>query len=515
MIQPEAPPARRARVAPALAALLLPLAGSGLASAQDPGADPGQERVLELTLEDALRIALENNLDLELEVLITEISRYDFLGSWGAFDPIYSLSGTLSETDREAESSLVGTEFSTQRFDTSIAFPLTTGGLFDVTYSRDNLETDAPFAAFDVSTTDIVTVALTQPLLRGAWKRFATSDQREAGIDLARQEARLKEVRHRVLLDVYIAYWDLVAAVEELGVREFALELGGQQLEQNRRRLEVGVGTEVDVLQAETNMAQQEEDRLRAEFNLRAAEDVLRTLIFQRREGDILDEARVWDWPVIALTPLPEVPEAVGLEWLPSLDRALRHRPELEQQRLEIDASEVRLVRASSLRLPGLDLTVSATGRGFDTQPTDAFDEAVAFDFPTYTGTLSFDVPLRNRSARNAELAARTAVRTARIGYEQIELAVLAGVRSAVRDVFFASEAVQAAETSRDFARRQLEAEQARYEEGLSTTFQVLEFQRDLAEALSTLTTVHGSYAKAVAGLKHAEGLLGTEPPGE
>ncbi len=498
------------RSAAALLPLLLPL----LTSAQEAG---GAERVLQLTLEDALRIAVERNLELELEMLNSEIASYDYLGSWGAFDPVFTLTGRLSDSEIEGSSSLSGADVvdvDSQGLNTTLGVPFTTGGRLDLSYDRDNTRTNNQFAVFDTSTTDVVSIALTQPLLRGAWSRFATADQRESEVSLRQQEATYEEVRQRVLRDVTNAYWDLVGAVEELGVRELALETGERQLAQDRRRLEVGVGTEVDVLQSETNRAQLEEQRLLAEFNLRAAEDALRTLLFQRSDGEVQVDFESWDWPIVALTPLPAVDETIELDWLRSLDLAIRNRPELERQRLEIEASEVRLVRAESTRLPGLDLTLSATSTGFDDDPSAALNSATGFDFPTYTGSLAFDVPIRNRTAKFAERAARAALRAARVGYDQVELTVLAEVRSAVRGVAYSVEGVRAATTSRDFAERQVAAEQARYDEGLSTTFQVLEFQRDLAEALSTLTTARAAYAKALTALEHAEGRVSV-PAGE
>ena len=492
-----------------LSSLLLPLWAPLLVQAQEPV--PAQGPVLELTLDDALRIALERNLELELEALTTEIARFDYLGSWGAFDPVVELTGSYTDSESEGSSGLSGgdvVETDTLGLSSSLGVPFTTGGRLDLTYDRDNQQTNNSFALFDTSTTDVVTVALTQPLLRGAWSRFATADQRELELGLLRQEKRVEEVRQRILRDVTNAYWDLVGAVEELGVREVALATGQQQLDQDRRRLEVGVGTEVDVLQSETNVAQLEEQRLLAEFTLRTAEDALRTLLFQGSEGDLLVEAESWDWPVVSLTPLPELGSGPAPSWQRVLDEALRQRPELAQQRLDIEAAEVRLVRASSQRLPGLDLTLRASSAGFDSEPSEAFDKATGFDFPTYTSSLVFSFPIRNRSAKFAERSARTAVRSARIAYDQVELSVLSEVRQAVRDVVYAAENVRAATTSRDFAERQLAAEQARFAEGLSTTFQVLEFQRDRAEALSALTTARAGYAKALVGLRFAAGNL-------
>ena len=117
-------------------------------------------------------------------------------------------------------------------------------------------------------------------------------------------------------------------------------------------------------------------------------------------------------------------------------------------------------------------------------------------------------MPIRNRAAKFAERSARSAVRAARIGYDQIELNVLTSVRNAVRDLRYAGQNVSAATTSRDFAERQLAAENARFRSGLSTTFQVLEFQRDRDEANSALTTARAGHAKALVALRYSEGRL-------
>ena len=491
--------------------VVLPLLASGLAAQQEPVQKDAPGPVLELTLEDALRIALERNLDLDLESLNTDIARYNSLGSWGAFDPVISLTGALTDSEAQGSSGLSGgtvVESDTQSLFGDLFVPFTTGGAFDLTYGRDNTHTNNAFALFDTSTTDVVTAALTQPLLRNGWRRYATSLQRESELLLAEQEAFNEEVRQRVLRDVANAYWDLVGSRDLLGVREVALQTGQQQLDQSRRRLELDVGTEVDVLQAETNVAQLEQQRLLSESNLRASEDGLRRLLFQRIEGDPSGEAQTWDWPIDPLTPLPEVAENLAPEWMKSLERALRQRPELTRQRLEIEASDVRLDRAKSSKLPALDLGLQASSAGFDEEPTDAFDTAVGFDFPTYTGSLTFSVPIGNRTAKYAERSARAAVRASRVVYDQVELNVLAEVRAAVRDLVYAAASVSAAQKSSEFAERQLAAEQARFREGLSTTFQVLEFQRDLVTARSTLTIARAQYAKAVVSLQHAEGEL-------
>jgi outer membrane protein TolC len=489
---------------------LAPLsAQAGGVPPQSPGAPPaGSQRVLQLSLEDALGIALRNNFTLEIERLVTSSARYAALGSWGAFDPVVRVSGSASKSENEPVSSIAGSEENDLALSSSLTFPLVSGGSLDLSYAHVNSDTNSPVAVFDVSTSDVITVALTQPLLRGAWKRYATVEQRASEIALERQIEREREVRELLLLDVYNSYWDVVSAQEELKVRELAVDLGKQQLSQDQRRLEVGAGTEVDVLQSETNVAEQEQLRLVADYTLRQARDSLRRTLAPRPEGDYEEYLAAWDWPIETLTPLPSVADAV-LDWRASLRAAVEQRPILAQSRLDIEAAEVDLQRASSERLPQLDLRLSSSSAGFDVDPSDSFSKAAGWDFPSSSAGLLFSLPIWNRTARNAEHSARASLRSAMLIFDRIEVDVLAEVRTAVNEVDKQGESVAAAAKSRSLAQRQLEAEETRQQVGLSTTFQVLQFQEDLAVALSAEVLAKASYAKALARLSFVEGQLG------
>jgi hypothetical protein len=138
----------RALVLAALACALLAGAQEGQEgqeAAAEPGPDPSfqessaGERVLALSLEDALRIALENNLDLDIEELATDIALFDAQGSWGAFDPFLAVNASLTERTRQGSSSLSGAdvlEEDAQAVDASLIVPFRTGTQVDLSYSR-------------------------------------------------------------------------------------------------------------------------------------------------------------------------------------------------------------------------------------------------------------------------------------------------------------------------------------------------------------------------------------------
>jgi outer membrane protein TolC len=231
-------------------------------------------------------------------------------------------------------------------------------------------------------------------------------------------------------------------------------------------------------------------------------------MLSPRPQEDYESFLEAWDWPIETLTPLPDVESAPETSWRRSLERAIEQRPELAQRRLEIDSAEVRLVQARSERLPLLDLDLTTSGVGFDADPQEAFDTAIGWDFPASTVALTFSLPIGNRTARYAERSARAAVRAAMLAYDRGELDVLADVRAAVDEVSYQKLSVSAAEESHRLAKRQFDAEQTRQNVGLSTTFQVLEFQQDLALARSTEVAARAAFAKALARLAHAEGRI-------
>ena len=118
-----------------------------------------------------------------------------------------------------------------------------------------------------------------------------------------------------------------------------------------------------------------------------------------------------------------------------------------------------------------MDLDFSARSSGFDRVPDEAFDLAMSYDFPSYEGSLTFEMPLWNRSGRYSLRSAKVGARKARLAYEQAELAVLAEVRAGIRELEFQQLAIIAAEKSRELAERQLEAEEARRANGFFIIF--------------------------------------------
>lgn len=460
-----------------------------------------------LSLQDALSLALSNNLTLQRAIIESDAARFDARSSWGTFDWVFDLRGSYTDSESEGNSTLFGASVLTNldsRVDLDLTKPLTTGGSFTLHFDSTLSETNNQFALDPELFQDSLRAAFSQPLLRGAGVEYTTSNQREAEITEQRRKEERRDARQLLLHDVEVAYWELVAALQQLEVAQSALELGLSQVSREEARIRAGDGTEVDVLQARTEVATRTETLLQAENDVAQRGDDLKRLVYADRD------AALWTRPVQPTSDLPSADDNVQLpHWQDAFQTALRRRSELRTARLDVDTSRIRLTRAQSERLYGLDLELSIASGAVDPNFSQAIGDTVDLAFPRYQAVLSYNMPLQNRTASNAEHAARERLRGSQIALEESEIMALSDVRRAIREVRFRAQAVQAAAQSAILARAQLEAEQKRLDADLSTTFQVLEFQQTLIEVLSSKSRAAAEYAKSLVGLSRAQGVVG------
>lgn len=500
------------RVAPFLflsAPVAMPLLAQESTSIMDQVPEPAG-RDLPISLDAALTLAETNNLGLSIQDLATEVAQFNAMGAWGTYD--WVLGGNFNYTDFERKPSAVQDgavlqEGDVINWDVSLSRPLETGGSFSALFNSTRTTTTSFNSPVPTLHEDEVRFNLTQPLLRGRGYERATATQRESEIIYFQQIELRRQRLQELLRDTSDAYWNLVQTRNQVGVAESSLALGREQLERNQRLLNAGVGTEVEVIQAEAEVARRQETRLSAEVAMRQAGDALKALLFPTKETE--------SWNTV-LIPTTEVPEDVSVDdliaWEAALDVALENRSELRQQEYEIDLAKLRHEVAASDQQYGLDFSLGAISQGLDTSFGDASKEAFDFQNMTYTAGLALNAPVQNRTARYAERAALRNQRSANLALDQLQVQVVSEIRDAVRQLHYQSLAVSAAGESLRAADRQLAAEEARYENDLSTNFQVLEFQMQLVEAMNNEQTARVNFAKARFQLEAAQGILGERP---
>jgi outer membrane protein TolC len=303
---------------------------------------------------------------------------------------------------------------------------------------------------------------------------------------------------------VQVLYWELVLAEHQLGVAGSALDVSLEQLDRDRRRKEAGVATLVEVIQDEATVSRRIEGVLLAETALRSAMDLLRSTLFPGVG------AQTWSVRLRTITPWPAVSAAprAGV-WQAEIDAALGRRAEVRLSQLDLDIAKVQHERALSERQPFLDLLLQLSSQGYDASVRSSVEEALSYDFPSISAGLKFQLPMRNLARDNEERAARAELRGAGLALDAVRSSVAADLREALRQIRYQAEATRAALKTREAAQRLMEAEQSRYEQGLATNFQVLQFQQGLVEAQYAEHVTRAAYGKAWAILSGSRGLAG------
>lgn len=505
-----------AAVVPASAQTRVPTTvGEGIAAPKPVVAD-GEMR---LSLEDAVEIALRQNLDLSVQRFDRSESLFRVDQNRGIFDLRGVLSSSVSKRDSPNTTQLEGAAvLSTDSRDLSLRLDQLTpiGGTASFGLFTDRTATNSTNALINPEFGASQSLQYSQPLLRGfgseATRRPILLAKISSGIN---REVFEQEVT-RVTQQVENAYWGLVEAREQLVVAQESLKLARELDSRNQVQVDVGTLAPIELVQSEATVATREEEIIRAEAAVQDAADTLRQLLN-------LDRGAYWDLAVLPTT--DPVTERIEVDLDAAIATALSNRPELRVEQLNLESAELDARFYRRERLPQVDLTTSygaigTAGRGrifdpgtgqtvsVDTDVFDALDDAVNRRFDNWSIGIDVSYPLQNRSARAQAQIAELAVDRAQAVIERQRLQVITEVRTAARGVKTAAQQIESAKISRRLQERNLEAEQKRYENGMSTSFQVTQIQDDLTQARSREVSAITGYRRALAEYYRATGRL-------
>ena len=463
--------------------------------AQMPTAPTGPE--IQLTADEAVKMALENNLGIKSDRLSPEISSLNVAQARAAFTPaLFSTTQTRSATSPPDFLASGGTSTTTtsERLFTSVGVQQSVPW-FGTRYSvgLDASKSTVNYtSSFNPRLDSNLNLQLTQPLLRN----FTIDAQRQQVL-VAKKNEEIADLDLRQQITatergVRSAYYALLGAMGQLDVARQSLELSQTSLRQNRRRVEVGAMAEIDILQTEAEVAQREESVIVAEANIKSLEDALRTLILNPQQSDFWSVRLVpTEQPTIAAQPV-NVDAAVS--------NAIAIRTDLAQARKRYEASGITLDFARNQRLPDVNLvanynTIGVAGTQFefgDGFPPrelgriersfqDALSDVFGNNFKTWSLQLQVNYPIGTSQAEALVASTRLQREQEQNALRELEINIAAQVREAGRRVSTSLQRVQSTERARTFAERRLEAEEKRQTAGLGTTFEVIQAQRDLS----------------------------------
>jgi len=459
-----------------------------------------------LTLEACLRRALANNLQIQIARFGPAIAETWVVEAEALFDPAWYLNNALGRVRQDAGTLLAGATTLVAKqweFDTGVEALLPTGATValgqDWTYIDSNSTFFTPNPQYD---TDL-NLEVRQPLLRGAGMEVTKSPIVLARLDhrvsLADFKARIMDT----LLDVERAYWHLAVAEVRVQALTEALEAAKENRRIARRRFDEGKARRVVVSLAESAVTRRQSDLVAARLILAQTSDGLKRLLNA-------PELPLEDPGLLAASEQPPT-EPVPITrrmYQDSLLAAMKHRPEMDQASAAVDRANVEERVARNDRLPQLDLAAGYTLNGLDSDLEPALGEAMETQYFDWQAGLEFRIPIGNRARTAAHERSRLEQAVAVRQREDTRQQILLEVSQAVRDVAAAEESILATRAAREAAEQTLRDQRANVAAGAALQKDLLEAQRDLADAKVDEIRAMANYMIALARLERAKGTL-------
>src|SRR5437588_11370931 len=298
-------------------------------------------------------------------------------------------------------------------------------------------------------------------------------------------------------------YWDLVNAYQDVKVKERSLALSEKTLSDNKKQVEIGTLAPIEIVRAKSTVAQNQQDLITSQTNLQLQQLLMKNAITRNLPNNS---------PIMQADVIPsdtiEVPEQDNLPAVQDLIQlALTQRPDYIEAKINLKNSEIGIQGANNGLLPTVDLIGFIGGAGLAGDPTrgaapptgffDVLTNAFNNSGPDKGVALTLQIPLRNRAAQAVQVRSQLEYRQAQLRIKQLENQIGITVRNDQFTVQQNRARVATAKTARELAAQSLDAEQKKYALGASTYIQVLQDQRDLAQAESNVVAAQTNYAKS------------------
>jgi outer membrane protein len=484
-----------------------------------PPPPPGTQ--VDLTLQEATTRALERNLELAVERLNPQTFDLNIARIQAAYRPTatsqYGHRAVVQPpTNQLNGGNIVQNDTSTYNAGISQAVPWG-GGNVQFQFNNNKQVTSNIFANFNPTFTSNFNLQLTQPLLRDFLIDNNRQQLRVTAVNRDISEIQLRGTIATTLASVRNTYFELLYGLEAVQVAYGSLALAEKLVEDNRSRVEIGTMAPLDVVQAEAEVATRRQAVAQAEATWRTSELALKRLIVNGTDDPLWRSSiNPVDRPVFAPEPL-DVEGAVR--------KALDARTDLEQARRQIESNDFTMRFMRNQTLPDLDLTATYGAQGlggtqFIRQGSglgstvigqipggfgDALRTLSGRDYPTWNFQMNLSYPIGASAAEANYARARVQLSQSAAQLRALELQVATDVTNAALQVENGLTRYQAALAARELAQTRLEAEQSRFDVGLSTNFFVVQAQRDLATAQNSELRALLDYRRALVDFQRVQ----------
>lgn len=476
---------------------------------------------LRLSLQDAIRLMLLNNTEVRISQGQLDQSSFGIGRAYSTFDPVLNASFTPQRSTQPTTSSLQGAQTLSQlqqQSNFSYNQQFQSGTNFSLGFSTQRFTTNSSFALFNPSFSSGATFTVGQHLLRGRGYFVNHGPILIAQRNVKQARANFEAQLNDSILTVINQYWNLVGAQKNLAVVQDSLHLAEESYKHDKRALELGALSPLDIYRSESTVAQRRLQVIQAEYAVKPLEDQFRRTI----GADLDSRAGALD---LELVENAEVSGDLVSEDIPTaLETALSKRPELEAVRQQLANDDTSVYIAHNNLQPDLSLTGAYTSNGIggnviDTSSgapvvvargglLDALGQVGGFGFPTYSVGLNLRLPIKNRSAEADLGSALVSKRSDLYQLRRSQQAITLEVRNAVHQLEVSKLSLSAAADALDLAKKTLAADQRKYELGAETIFFVLDAQSTVQQAEQSYLQAQIGYQLALAQLDHATGNL-------
>ena len=464
-----------------------------VANANDP---------LSLTLKETIKRVLKNNISISVQSYNSKINEQFIFEKEADFDPTLDFEFKFGEETRQSSSSSSLSDAKNRNqdydWDFSVSQKFVTGGDYELSMDNNRNRTSSSLTSLNPTYSSDLALTVTQPLLK------------DFGIDLNKRKIYIAKTDQKIsdhqftekvidtLTEAENIYWDLVFSIKDLKVKETSLQRARDLEKQVKAQVDVGTLAELEILQAQSDVASRDEQLLNAQNLIEDNEDNLKNILnssFDSEDG--LKKIIPADSPVFEPGSENSLEEA--------LKTALTLRPDLLAKKKELDNRNIEAKYNENQMLPTLDLigSLGLNGLSGDSTTTNGtYDTALSEAFSTNYGLWQFGInlsyPLGNRAAKSKLAAKRLEVAQLLLDIKDLEKNIIVEVREAHRQIKTDIKKVQATRVARKLAEEKLNAEEKKFKVGLSTSFNVLEFQEDLAEEQSSEIKAVINYNKSL-----------------
>lgn len=469
------------------------------------------QSMMDLTLDQAIQRAIDRNIDLKVQRYNPQLTDYSIRATRAAYRPTvtensnYRDATTLTSSTIDVSSS-VATRTITSTTGLNQTLPWH-GASYNFSFQTNRAKSTSPTATRPLSFGSTMSFNVTQPLLQNFKTDNTRTTLRTQEITREINDIDLRTSTANTIASVRNAYWDLRSAIENIEIQRRALALATTLVEQNRTEVEIGTVAQIEVIQAESQQANAELNLVNAESTWRTAEMTFKRLIAGGTDDEIFKAT-------INPTDLPSVAQT-NVDITTAVTGALAQRTDLIKARKQLESAQLNIHLLQNQTLPTLNLTAgySVTGAGGNlyratsgsltasalVSESGYFDSIKnAFDQPTWNVQAQFSYPL-------GQVAAKANLARQRLSFEQSQTQIKSTELTVTTDVTNAGLATQnayksllASQKARELAERQAEAEQMKFDVGMSTNFTVVQQQQALTSARLAELRAILAYTKAL-----------------